>query len=107
MTRHANPRSLLAALVGISTLIRFLLAIRDPAAWIFPDETVYAELAKSVAYTGEFSIRENPGTNGLGVVYPLLIAPAYALFDSVPDAYAAAKAINGVHHGRPSGPTSV
>lgn len=86
----------LAALVGISTLIRFLYAIRDPAAWIFPDETVYAELAKSLAYTGEFSIRDNPGTNGLGVVYPLLIAPAFVLFDTVAAAHDAVKAINSV-----------
>jgi hypothetical protein len=86
----------LAALVGISTLIRFLYAIDDPAAWIFPDETVYAELAKSLAYTGEFAIRENPGTNGLGVVYPLLIAPAFVVFDKVADAHDAVKAINSL-----------
>ena len=30
------------------------------------------------------------------VVYPLLISPAYALFDSLPDAYAAAKTINAL-----------
>jgi hypothetical protein len=87
---------LLAALVAVSAVIRFVYALRDPAAWIFPDETVYAELAKSIAYTGEFSIRENPGTGGLGVVYPLLIAPAFVLFDSVADAHDAVKAINSV-----------
>jgi hypothetical protein len=87
---------LLAALVGLSVVIRFLYAVRDPAAWIFPDETVYAELGKALAETGEFSIRDNPGTGGLGVVYPILIAPAYGLFDSVATAHDAVKAINSV-----------
>jgi Dolichyl-phosphate-mannose-protein mannosyltransferase len=86
----------LAVLVGVSALIRLHYALRDPAAWIFPDETVYAELAKALAYTGEFAIRGNPGTNGLGPVYPTLIAPAFALFDRVPDAHDAVKAINSV-----------
>lgn len=86
----------LAALIGLSALIRFRYAARDPAAWIFPDETVYAELAKALAYTGEFAIRDNPGTNGLGVVYPALIAPAFFLFDRVADAHDAVKAINSV-----------
>ncbi len=87
---------LLAALVCLSAALRFLYAIGDPAAWIFPDETVYAELAKSLAYTGHFSIRDNPGTNGLGVVYPLLISPAFVLFDAVPSAQDAVKAINAL-----------
>lgn len=86
----------LAFFVAVSALIRFMYARRDPAAWIFPDETVYAELAKSLAYTGEFSLRDNPGTNGLGVVYPFLISPAFALFDAIPDAHDAVKAINSV-----------
>ena len=33
-------------------------------------------------------------SNGYGFVYPMLIAPAWRLFAAVPDAYAAAKAIN-------------
>jgi hypothetical protein len=86
----------LAVLVALSSLIRFVYARRDPAAWIFPDETVYAELAKSVAYTGEFAIRDNPGTSGLGVVYPLLIAPAFWVFDAIADAHEAVKAMNSV-----------
>ncbi len=88
--------ALLAVLIGVSTIIRLILGLRDDAAWIFPDETVYAELAKSLAYTGEFSLRDNPGTNGVGVVYPTLIAPAYALFDRVPDAHDGVKAINSL-----------
>ena len=37
-----------------------------------------------------------PGRVGFGPVYPALIAPAYALFDHVPTAYEAARAINAV-----------
>ena len=33
---------------------------------------------------------------GYGAVYPILIAPAYALFDRIPDAYAAVKTINSL-----------
>ena len=32
----------------------------------------------------------------VSVLYPLLLAPAYLLFDSLPDAYAAARTINAV-----------
>ena len=35
-------------------------------------------------------------SHGYGFVYPVVIAPAYRLFSSVPDAYAAVKAINAV-----------
>ena len=35
-------------------------------------------------------------SHGYGFVYPVLIAPAWRLFGAVPDAYAAAKAINAV-----------
>ena len=34
--------------------------------------------------------------NGFGLVYPLLISPAYALFDALPDAYAAVKTLNAL-----------
>jgi hypothetical protein len=38
-------------------------------------------------------VEPNPGYS---VVYPLLISPAYLLFDSLPDAYAAVKTMNAV-----------
>ena len=44
---------------------------------------------------GHFLLRDDPST-GYGFVYPVLLAPAWRLFTSIPDAYAAAKAINGV-----------
>ena len=57
------------------------------------DEIVYSELAKSFAAHGQFLVRDVP-SHGYGFVYPVLIAPAWRLFGAVPEAYAAAKAIN-------------
>ena len=65
------------------------------APWIMVDEIVYSELAKSFAAHGQFLVR-GVSEHGYGFVYPVLIAPAWRLFGSIPDAYAAAKAINSV-----------
>jgi hypothetical protein len=86
----------LSLLVALSVVIRSALAFRNPAPWIFQDELLYSELAKSFAATGHFAIRESPGTGGFGIVYPTLISPAWALFHKVPAAYDAARAINAL-----------
>lgn len=86
----------LAALVVVSAGVRFALAVRNPGPWIFQDEVVYWELATSFGHTGAFALRDVPGTGGFGVVYPALISPAAALFDSPTAAYTAAKAINAL-----------
>ena len=85
----------LAVLVVVSALFRFQLSRDSPGPWIFVDELIYSELAKSIAAGGDLQIRD-VSAGGYGVVYPLLVSPAWALFDRVPDAYAAAKAINAV-----------
>jgi hypothetical protein len=87
---------LVGGLFAISFVYRFVYALRDPAPWIFHDELVYSELAKSFGETGHFAMRGVPGTGGFAVLYPILIAPAYALFDRIPDAYDGARAINCV-----------
>ena len=86
----------LGALVLASAAIRLALAKSHPAPWVFPDELIYANLAESVAHTGSFALRDSPGLQGFGPGYPLLIAPAYAVFDDLAHAFAAAKAINAV-----------
>ena len=86
----------LTLLVAVSAVIRFVLALQVPAPFIFQDELLYSELAKSFGATGHFALRDVPGLAGVGPVYPVLISPAYALFDNLPHAYAAAKAINSV-----------
>jgi len=85
----------LAALVVCSTLVRFAFARHMVGPWIMIDEIVYSELAKSFAATGHFAVREAP-TSGYGVVYPILISPAYALFRSIPTVYTGIKVINSL-----------
>ncbi|MDQ2911490.1 MAG: glycosyltransferase family 39 protein [Actinomycetota bacterium] len=86
----------LTALVLVSAAIRFAFALQDPAPFIFQDELLYSELAKGFAATGHFALREAPTLGGVAPLYPVLISPAYALFDNLPHAYAAAKAINAL-----------
>jgi 4-amino-4-deoxy-L-arabinose transferase-like glycosyltransferase len=83
-------------MILVSAGIRLALAKPHPAPWVFPDELIYANLAESFAETGHFALRESPGLQGFSPGYPLLIAPAYAIFDDLAHAYAAAKAINAV-----------
>ena len=85
----------LTGIVAVSIAARVVIGRRMVAPWIMVDEIVYSELAKNVAAHGEFLVRGVP-SHGYGFVYPVLIAPAWALFGSIPSAYAAAKAINAV-----------
>jgi hypothetical protein len=85
----------LAGLVVVSTGIRYAFTRQAVAPWIMVDELIYSELAKSFASSGEFLVRDH-GTGAYGYVYPILIAPAWWLFNAVPDAYAAAKGINSL-----------
>jgi hypothetical protein len=86
----------LTALVVLSAVVRYGLARRVVAPWIMVDELIYSELAKSVAAGDGFRIRGDAVAGAYGFVYPLLLAPAWALFDAIPAAYTAAKAINAV-----------
>jgi hypothetical protein len=83
------------ALVVVSAGIRYVIARQSVAPWIMVDELIYSELAKSFASGGHFLLREHRSA-GYGIVYPVLISPGWAIFKSVPDAYAMAKAINSV-----------
>ncbi|HSS74900.1 MAG TPA: hypothetical protein VLK53_15175 [Gaiellaceae bacterium] len=86
----------LVVLVAVSTVSRYLLARQVSAPFIFQDELLYSELAKGLGTTGHFALRDVPGLYAIGPVYPALISPAYALFDAIPHAYGAAKAINAL-----------
>jgi hypothetical protein len=85
----------LGAIVACSAVIRATLAGHVVAPWIMVDELIYSELAKSVAAHGTFDVRGVP-SHGYGFVYPLLIAPAFRIWSSVPRAYEAAKDIDSV-----------
>jgi hypothetical protein len=85
----------LAAIVLVSFAARAWLARGMLGPFVMVDELIYSELAKSFADRLAFAVREIP-TRGYGIVYPIAIAPAYLLFERVPDAYAAVKTINSL-----------
>ena len=85
----------LAAIVIGSFALRAWLARGMLGPFIMVDELIYSELAKSFADSLSFAIR-GTASSGYGVVYPALIAPAYAAFERVPDVYASVKTINSL-----------
>jgi hypothetical protein len=85
----------LTAIVVTSAALRALLARQLVAPFIMVDELIWSELARGIADAGEPLLRDQPNP-GYSVVYPVLISPAYLLFDSLPTAYAAVKTINAV-----------
>lgn len=85
----------LIGLVVASAGLRVWLVRAMPAPFVFVDELIYSELARSLADAGTFTVRGVP-TSGYSILYPALLAPAYGLFDALPRAYGAAKATNAV-----------
>ncbi len=71
------------------------LGSRMPAPFIFTDELQYQENARSLAAGDGLKVRDAP-FGIVSVLYPLLLAPVYLSFDSLPDAYAASRTINAV-----------
>ena len=89
------PLVSLALLVGLSTLFRASIGMGVPSPWILPDEILYSELAKSMGDGGPPAVR-GVTAFGWGVVYPALVAPAWAVFADPFWAYHAALAINAL-----------
>jgi 4-amino-4-deoxy-L-arabinose transferase-like glycosyltransferase len=85
----------LVLVVAASFALRAWLARAMVAPFIMVDELIYAELARSFAEEGRLLVR-GASEAGYGVVYPVLISPAYALFDSLVDAYGAVKTLNAL-----------
>jgi hypothetical protein len=81
--------------VVASTVARALLARGLVAPFIMVDEVIWSELARGFAAAGEPLLRDQPHP-GYSPVYPLLISPAYALFDNLPQAYGAVKTLNSL-----------
>jgi hypothetical protein len=70
----------LAGLVVVSTAIRGFLASRVPTPWILGDETIYAELGRSLWQTGHFTILGEP-TRFYTLVYPAIVGGPLSLHD--------------------------
>jgi glycosyltransferase involved in cell wall biosynthesis len=84
----------LGLIVLTSIAIRVWIGRKMAGPWILVDELIYEHLARSFASSGEFLVRGEHAS--YGVVYPVLLAPAFALFDSLTRAYSAVKDINAV-----------
>jgi hypothetical protein len=84
------------ALVVVASFAGRAWLARDMAApFVMVDELIYSELARSLAASGELAVREAPAS-GYGLVYPLLLSPVYAAFDSLVTAYDAVKVVNSL-----------
>lgn len=97
-TARTDTLWVLAGLVAVATVaaaVHAVVAVRLAAPWIVPDELIYSEIAKSLASGSLPAIREE-STLGYGVLYPMLVAPAWALFDDPARAHDVAKVVNAV-----------
>ncbi len=86
----------LVTIVLASFALRAWLAREMLGPFIMVDELIYSELGRSIASGDGFQVRDVPA-GGFSLVYPILISPAYALFDSLPDAYGAVKTLNALY----------
>ena len=91
---HA-PAVWLAVIVGLSTIVRVAIGLGVHSPWILPDEILYSDLARSIA-GGDVPAVRGVSAVGWGVVYPTLIAPAWAIFGDPVWQYHAALAINAL-----------
>jgi Dolichyl-phosphate-mannose-protein mannosyltransferase len=85
----------LAAIVVASAVFRAVLARGIVAPFIMVDEIVWADIARGFADSGRPLVR-GVSEPGYGIVYPLVISPAYAAFSKLPSAYAAVKDLNAL-----------
>src|SRR2546421_11049316 len=69
--RLGSPALALAALVALSSLLRFWAATRIPTPWIAPDELIYAELGRSLYAHGTLALLGHR-TSFFSLVYPAL-----------------------------------
>lgn len=85
----------LGLVVLASAALRGWLGRAMVAPFIMVDELIYSELARSLVDDGAFAVR-GASASGYSLLYPVLIAPVYALFESLPHSYGAVKTLNAV-----------
>jgi hypothetical protein len=88
-----HPVVLLGCLVALAAAVRAALASQIPTPWIFVDELVHSDLARSFEEHGRFLVRGDHVT--VSFLYPVLIAPAWAA-RQMSTTYTLAKTINAV-----------
>ena len=86
--------ALLAGIVGVSALVRFLLALSHPTPLFFADEYIYSTLAHELATTGRPTIRGDAASFP-ALLEPILTAPFW-LFGDAGVALRLTQALNAV-----------
>jgi hypothetical protein len=87
----------LSGVIAASIAVRIATAHATVAPFIFPDELIYTELARGFTEDGSFTVAGAPFSAwSYGPLYPVLIAPVYALATDAEMAYAAVKIMNAV-----------
>ncbi len=86
--------ALLAGIVGVSALVRFLLALSHPTPLFFADEYIYSTLAHELATTGRPTIR-GEAASFPALLEPILTAPFW-LFGDAGVALRLTQALNAV-----------
>lgn len=90
-----NPWKKLLALYLLAAVVRFVLALMfSQNPWIMPDESLYANLARSIWTEGGVLLRGQP-LKYESLLYPLLISPLYGLPPGV-DVYRAIELFNAL-----------
>jgi hypothetical protein len=92
-SRASNHAFILVAIVLLGGAAVFALGLVAGRPITFPDETIYAELARNLAAGHGFDLA---GAWTYGPIYPLLLAPIFWLAPSIHDGYLAARAFNAV-----------
>ena len=95
LLRRVPAWAWLVAIVVGSFAVRAWLARGMLGPFIMVDELIYSELGRSLADSRELLVRDVP-SRGYGFVYPALLTPVYAAFESLTDAYAAVKTLNAL-----------
>ncbi len=93
--RHGSPWVWITVVVGLSFVLRAVVALWRPGPWILPDELIYVDLARSVA-DGHLPAVRGATSLGWGVIYPLIVAPAWVVLGNGLDAYRAALVVNAL-----------
>jgi hypothetical protein len=86
--------ALIAGIVGVSALVRFLLALSHPTPLFFADEYIYSTLAHELATTGRPTIRGDAASFP-ALLEPILTAPFW-LFGDAGVALRLTQALNAV-----------
>jgi hypothetical protein len=97
-SRPLSARGAMFALSGIAVLsigIRVALTREVQGPFFFMDELGYEQMASSLARFGHFDLFGKTGT-AYAPLYPVVLAPIYALASNAVHAYEWAKAVNAV-----------